>query len=80
MNYALTVAIFFLNLCWYTPLYIYISKPNVHWYEDNSVEWYLLSSTIVVILLQPWLMRLSRMVYLYLYVNFGTSEKVTAKD
>lgn len=80
MNYALTVIIFFLNLCWYAPLYIYISNPKIHWYEDNSVEWYLASSTFVVIILQPWLMRWSRMVYLYLYVGFGTSTETSAKN
>lgn len=75
INYALTVVIFFLNLAWYCPLYLYLKKnPAENWYDNNSVEWYLLSSTIVVLLLQPWLMRISRMLYLYMYVGSGAAD------
>ncbi len=81
MNYALTMVVFLLNLLWYCPLYIALHKNDKReWYENNSMEWYLVSSIIVVILLQPWLMRMSRMVYLYLYVNFGTSSETTATN
>ncbi len=59
INYALTVMVFFLNLCWYWPIFG-IS------YLDNSIYYYLVSSTLVVILLQPWLMRISRIFYLYI--------------
>jgi hypothetical protein len=31
----------------------------------------------VVVLAQPFLMRLSRMIYLYLYIGFGHSRRVT---
>jgi hypothetical protein len=34
----------------------------------------------VVILCQPYLMRLSRMLYLYMYVGFGHSRRVTIDD
>ncbi len=81
MNYALTMVVFLLNLLWYCPLYISFKKnPNENWYENNSVEWYLASSIFVVIVLQPWLMRMSRMVYLYLYVSFGASSEATDKN
>ena len=76
MNYALTMVVFLLNICWFIPLYGLIdTNKNGHWYDtnDNSIWWYLISSTLVVILLQPWLMRMSRMIYLYLYVSFGDS-------
>ncbi len=73
INYALTMMLFFLNLCWYWPIFGLS-------YKDNSVFYYLITSTIVVVLLQPWLMRLSRMMYLYLYVNFGTSRRVIIED
>jgi endogenous inhibitor of DNA gyrase (YacG/DUF329 family) len=75
INYALTIIMFILNFSWYYPIYDYMSRDSkLHWYEDNSVEWYLFWSTIVVVLLQPWLMRLSRMVYLYLYIGFGSND------
>lgn len=75
MNYALTVIVFFLNLSWYCPLYLWLkTNPKEHWYENNSVEWYLVSSIFVVLLVQPWLMRLSRMFYLYMYVGSGADK------
>ena len=76
MNYAITVVVFMLNLAWYCPLYLYLKKnPNENWYENNSVEWYLVSSIVVVLVLQPWLMRISRMLYLYMYVPYGSNKK-----
>lgn len=73
INYALTVMLFFLNLCWYWPLFGLS-------YQDNSVYYYLASSIAVVLLAQPYLMRLSRIVYLYLYIGFGHSRRVTIED
>jgi len=73
INYALTVVLFFVNLLWYWPIFGMS-------YKDNSVFYYLGSSTLVVILAQPYLMRLSRMIYLYLYVSFGTTRRVFTDD
>ena len=73
INYALTMLLFFLNLLWYWPIFGLS-------YKDNSVFYYLGASTLVVILVQPWLMRLSRMLYLYLYVGFGSTKKVYIED
>ena len=75
INYALTVIIFFLNLAWYCPLYLALKKnPAENWYDNDSVEWYLISSTVIVLLLQPWLMRISRMLYIYMYVGSGAAQ------
>ncbi len=63
INYALTVMLLFLNLLWYWPIFGLS-------YRDYSVYWFLITSTAVVILLQPWLMRLSRMIYLYLFIGY----------
>ena len=68
ISYALTVILFFLNLLWYWPIFGLS-------YKDDSVYYYLASSISVVVLLQPWLMRISRMFYLYAYVSFGTSSR-----
>lgn len=73
INYALSMLLFFLNLLWYWPIFGMS-------YKDNSVFWYLGVSTTVVVLAQPYLMRLSRMIYLYLYVGFGHSRRVAIED
>ena len=72
INYALTVMIFFLNLLWYIPIFGISAK-------DNSIYHYLVTSIVVVILLQPFLMRLSRMTYLYLYIRYGNTRKISSK-
>ena len=69
INYALSMLLFFLNLLWYWPIFGLS-------YKDNSVFYYLGVSTAVVLLAQPYLMRLSRMLYLYLYIGFGHSRKI----
>ena len=69
INYALTMVLFFLNLLWYWPIFGLS-------YKDNSVFYFLGASLAVVIVAQPYLMRLSRMLYLYLYIGFGHSRRV----
>lgn len=64
INYALTVIVIFLNIFWYWPIFG-IS------YKDNSFYYFLGTSVLVAILLQPWLMRYSRVLYLYMFVGFG---------
>lgn len=64
INYALTVMLFFLNLLWYWPIFGMS-------YLDYSIYYYLATSIVVVVLVQPWLMRLSRMIYLYLFIRYG---------
>jgi len=79
INYALTMMLFFLNLLWYWP--VFSGSPTLGLStKNNSVFWYLGMSTTVVILAQPYLMRLSRMIYLYLYVGFGHSRRVVVDD
>ena len=73
INYALTMMLFFLNLLWYWPIFGLS-------YKDYSVFYYLGVSTVVVLLMQPYLMRLSRMIYLYLYIGFGHSRRVKRED
>ena len=72
INYALTMMLFFLNLLWYWPIFGLS-------YKDNSVYYFLCTSVIIVLLAQPYLMRLSRMIYLYLYTSFGTSRRVNVE-
>lgn len=73
INYALTMVLFFLNLLWYWPIFGLS-------YKDNSVYYFLAASLGVVLLAQPYLMRLSRMIYLYLYIGFGHSRRVIVEE
>jgi len=68
INYALTVIVMFLNLLWYVPIFG-IS------YLDNSIYYFLTTSVVVVVLMQPWLMRLSRSAYLYIAVKYQSRLK-----
>jgi len=61
INYALTTILFFLNLLWYWPIFGLS-------YMDDSIFYFLGASILVVLLLQPYLMRLSRICYLYILV------------
>lgn len=40
-------------------------------YKDNSIFYALGSSVAIALLLQPWLMRISRVLYLYMFVKYG---------
>jgi uncharacterized protein (DUF983 family) len=64
INYALTMMLFFLNLLWYWPIFGIT-------YKDNSFYYFFITSIGVCLLVQPWLMRLSRVIYLYLYIRYG---------
>jgi len=39
--------------------------------NDNRIFYWLILNTIMIIVLQPWLMRLSRVVYLYFFVTYN---------
>ncbi len=65
MNYVLIMLTFFLNILWYWPIFGISPK-------DNSVYYFVASSAGVVILLQPYYMRLSRVLYVYFLVKYGS--------
>ncbi len=73
VSYALSVGLFFFNLAWYW-LLIGLSV------EDNSVFYYLITSISIVVLLQPWIMRISRVLYLYMFVKYGKGGESTANE
>jgi hypothetical protein len=39
--------------------------------EDNRIFYWLITNTVIVILLQPWLMRISRVIYIYFFVKYN---------
>jgi len=70
INYALTIILFFLNILWYWPIFGLS-------YKDNSFIYFVITSIAVVILAQPWLMRYSRIIFLYFIIKYkGNKEMV----
>lgn len=65
INYVLTVMTLFLNLLWYWPIFRLS-------YMDNSIYYFLIASVFVTVLLQPWYLRLSRVLFLYFSVGYNS--------
>lgn len=63
MNFVFVFIIFMLTLCVYWPVFGLS-------YKDNSVFYYLGAATILSLVLQPWLMRFSRVLFLYLVIGY----------
>ncbi len=63
MNFVFIFILFLFNLLWYWPL-IGLS------FKDNSIYYYIAISTVMVLVLQPWLMRFSRVLFLYLVIRY----------
>jgi uncharacterized protein (DUF983 family) len=70
VSYGLSVAIAVFNIVWYSVL------VGFSW-QDNSVWWYLGITIAMLLLLQPLLMRISRVIYLYMFVKYGSTSKVS---
>lgn len=73
VSYALSVGLFFFNLLWYW-LIFGIS------FADNSLYYYFATSVTIVILLQPWLMRISRVLYLGMFVKYGKGNVLKSEE
>lgn len=63
MNFVFIIFVFLFNLLWYCPI-IGLS------FKDDSIYYYIAISTIMVLVLQPWLMRFSRILFLYLVIRY----------
>ncbi len=64
VSYGLTVGFFALYAIFFALVFGFS-------YKDDSAYWFLGTGIAAVLLLQPWLMRLSRVIYLYLFVRYG---------
>lgn len=62
MNYALSVVVYILGFILYACIWDIT-------YKDNSFIYSFIFSTIIVILVQPWLMRLSKAIYIYIFIK-----------
>ncbi len=49
-------------------------------YKDYSIYYALGSSVAIAILLQPWLMRISRVLYLYMFVKYGKGATMKSEE
>lgn len=68
VSYALSVAFSVFNLIWYAVFF------GITW-RDNSIFIWLGVNTVLLVLIQPWLMRLSRAIYLYFFVYYDESTR-----
>ena len=73
VSYALTLVFFFLAFIFYW-FALGIS------YKDNSIFYYLISTSLVTVFLQPWLMRMSRVIYLYFFVKYGKGTLLRSEE
>ena len=62
INYALTIFAFFLGII----LYGLIFGLS---YKDNSFFYCIIAGVAMAIALQPWLMRISKLAYLYIFIK-----------
>lgn len=64
VSYGLCAALSVFNLVWFWLIF------GITW-RDNSMFWYLGVNVVVLLFLQPWIMRMSRVLYLYMFVRYG---------
>lgn len=70
MNFVFIFLIYFVNLLWFWPI-VGLS------FKDNSIYYYIAVSTVMVLVLQPWLMRFSRVLFLYLVIRYVVTSENT---
>lgn len=63
VSYGLSVMISGFNLAWFWVFF------GISW-RNNSILWYLGVNAITLVVIQPWMMRLSRVIYLNLFVKY----------
>ncbi len=49
-------------------------------YKDNSVFYFIGIAIGIIILMQPWLMRISRVLYLWAFVKYGKGSSMHQND
>jgi uncharacterized protein (DUF983 family) len=70
VSYALTIAISVATfIAWWIIIGVSI--------KDNRVFWWLGLNALLLVVLQPWIMRLSRTIYLYFFVRYDEDYEIT---
>lgn len=49
-------------------------------WRDDSVLYCLATSIVILVILQPWLMRISRVLYLYMFVKYGKGNSMKSEE
>jgi hypothetical protein len=63
VSYALAVAMSFTSfVIWWVFIGVSVS--------DNRVMWWFISNTVLLIVAQPWMMRMSRVIYMRFFVSY----------
>ena len=70
VSYALAVA---LSVSTFVAWLVFIGVS----FDDNRVLWWLLINSILLVVLQPWMMRLSRSIYLYFFIRYNEDYETT---
>jgi hypothetical protein len=70
VSYALSIA---LSVATFVAWWVFIGVSFI----DNRVFWWLGLNAFMLIVLQPWLMRLSRTIYLYFFVHYDPNYEET---
>jgi uncharacterized protein (DUF983 family) len=71
VSYALAVAI---SVSTFVAWWVLIGVST----DDNRIFWWLGLNALLLVLIQPWMMRLSRVIYLYFFVSYDNEYKKTA--
>ena len=73
VSYAITVAL--LGAC-FVAYWILFGLS----YKDNSIFYALGSAVAIALLMQPWLMRISRVLYLDMFVKYGKGSTMKSEE
>lgn len=71
VSYGICVALSVINFIAY---YLLI---GITW-RDNSIFHYLIANIAIILLLQPWIMRYSRVFYLYMFVRYKQNKYISS--
>jgi len=71
VSYALTVAISVATfVAWWVLIGVSVS--------DSRIFWWLGTNAVILVILQPWLMRLSRVIYMRFFISYDPNYEKTA--
>ena len=64
VSYGLTVALSIVTfIAWWLIIGISVN--------DDRIIYWLIFNAVLIVILQPWIMRLSRVIYLYIFVHYS---------
>ncbi|MFT3908942.1 MAG: DUF983 domain-containing protein [Ferruginibacter sp.] len=70
VSYALTVAI---SSTTFVAWLVLIGVST----DDNRIFWWLILNAILLVILQPWIMRLSRVIYMRFFIKYDENYELT---